>query len=70
MINVDAREAAFYDRLAATWWDQSGPFWPLHGLNELRTRYLRKVLARIFGRRADDAQPLSGLAILDVGCGG
>ncbi len=68
--NVDPREVAYYERLALTWWDRSGPFWPLHRLNELRTQYLRSALARAFGRDPRDGRPLAGLRILDVGCGG
>ncbi len=68
--NVDPREVAYYEGLAATWWDRSGPFWPLHRLNALRTRYLRDVLARLFGRDPTLHEPLLGLSMLDVGCGG
>ncbi len=68
--NVDPREVAYYENLAATWWDRSGPFWPLHRLNALRTNYLRHVLARMFDRNPKDELPLAGLSILDVGCGG
>ena len=67
---VDPQQAAFYDRLASTWWDRAGPFWPLHTLNALRTAYLRDVLARAFGRDPADARPLDGLTVVDVGCGG
>lgn len=68
--NVDPREVAYYQALAATWWDRSGPFWPLHRLNELRTGYLRRVLASAFGRDPRDETPLQDLTVLDVGCGG
>lgn len=68
--NIDPREAARYHSLANTWWDRSGPFWPLHRLNTLRTEYLKGVLARIFERDASATKPLEGLRILDVGCGG
>ena len=68
--NVDPREVTYYDNLAATWWDRSGPFWPLHRLNALRSNYLRHVLARMFERDPRSAQPLAGLRMLDVGCGG
>ena len=68
--NVDPREVAYYESLAATWWDRSGPFWPLHRLNALRSNYLRHVLARLFERNPKSEQPLTGLRMLDVGCGG
>ena len=68
--SIDPAEVAFYDRLADTWWDQSGPFWPLHRLNGLRTRWLRERLCAHFGRDADTPRPLAGLDVLDIGCGG
>ncbi|MFK7886363.1 MAG: bifunctional 2-polyprenyl-6-hydroxyphenol methylase/3-demethylubiquinol 3-O-methyltransferase UbiG [Gammaproteobacteria bacterium] len=68
--SVDAREVAYYDSLAATWWDQSGPFWPLHRLNILRTQWLVARMAEHFGRDATSDAPLAGLRVIDVGCGG
>lgn len=67
---VDAREVDFYTRMAETWWDQAGPFWPLHKLNALRTAYIREKLCRHFERDPNNKQPLRGLCVLDVGCGG
>ena len=49
--NVDPREAARYECLTGMWWDRTGPFWPLHRLNELRSAYLRDALASAFDRR-------------------
>lgn len=63
--SADPREVAYYESLAETWWDPTGPFWPLHRLNVLRTDYLRQRL----GRGAGD-QPLQGVRCLDIGCGG
>ncbi len=68
--NVDPREVSHYTGLAETWWDESGPFWPLHRLNRLRTAYLRNQLSQAFGRDASSPAPLHGLDVLDVGCGG
>ena len=67
---IDAREVEHYDSLAATWWDPEGPFRPLHALNAFRVEYLRDRLARKFGREAQADQPLAGLSVVDVGCGG
>ena len=68
--SIDPREVEFYTGLAETWWDRSGPFWPLHRLNELRVSYLRNAICRHFGRFPDQAAPLRGLRIVDIGCGG
>ena len=67
---VDSREVDFYTSLAETWWDRDGPFWPLHKLNELRVAYIKDTLCGHFGRDASADQALSGLRVLDVGCGG
>ena len=67
---VDPREVEFYTRLADTWWDRDGPFWPLHKLNELRVGYITEKLCRHFGLDSGVEQPLHGLRVLDVGCGG
>jgi len=68
--SIDPKEVAFYERLAKTWWDPVGPFWPLHRLNNLRVDYLREHLCRHFGRDIRAEQPLADLNVLDVGCGG
>jgi len=67
---VDPREVEYYGKLAETWWDEGGPFWPLHRLNELRTVFIRDTLCESLGRDIDEPEPLGGLAVLDVGCGG
>ncbi|MFK8014339.1 MAG: bifunctional 2-polyprenyl-6-hydroxyphenol methylase/3-demethylubiquinol 3-O-methyltransferase UbiG [Gammaproteobacteria bacterium] len=67
--SVDQREVAYYANLASTWWDPTGPFWPLHRLNVLRTSWLRDQIMAHFDLQAGDA-PLAGLRVLDVGCGG
>ena len=45
-INPD--ELAFYEGLAAFWWDRSGPFWPLHRLNELRVDWILQQVCQQF----------------------
>jgi 2-polyprenyl-6-hydroxyphenyl methylase/3-demethylubiquinone-9 3-methyltransferase len=68
--SVDAGEVAYYTRLAHQWWDQQGPFWPLHQLNRLRVGYLRAAICAHFGRKDRVDRPLTGLSVLDIGCGG
>ena len=68
--SIDPKEVAHYEQLAQTWWDPVGPFWPLHRLNELRVTYLRDQFCKHFGRNPNEADPLSGIRMLDVGCGG
>ncbi|AHE98479.1 bifunctional 2-polyprenyl-6-hydroxyphenol methylase/3-demethylubiquinol 3-O-methyltransferase UbiG [Thioalkalivibrio paradoxus] len=68
--SVDPEEVARYQRLAANWWDPQGPFWPLHVLNRVRSGWIVEQLARELERDASAAEPLRGLRMLDVGCGG
>jgi len=63
-----AAEIERFNRLSATWWDSLGPMRPLHVVNALRLNYVVEQIASHLGR--DSASALSGLRILDVGCGG
>jgi 2-polyprenyl-6-hydroxyphenyl methylase / 3-demethylubiquinone-9 3-methyltransferase len=67
---ADARELERFARLAAHWWDETGPLAPLHKLNPIRLGYVRDRICGHLGRDPLAAQPLAGLAALDVGCGG
>ncbi len=67
---IDADEVARFSALAAEWWDPNGKFRPLHKFNPVRLGYLRDRLCRHFDRDHRDVRTLSGLRILDVGCGG
>jgi 2-polyprenyl-6-hydroxyphenyl methylase/3-demethylubiquinone-9 3-methyltransferase len=69
-VNVDPTEVERFARIASEWWDPHGKFAPLHRLSPARMTYLRDGLARHFGRPLPAAKPLTGLRILDIGCGG
>ena len=69
-VNIDPGQAAYYRDLAEKWWDADGAFWPLHGLNKIRTKYLSRVFREHFGRPGYATHPLEGLSVLDIGCGG
>lgn len=66
---VNTDEVAEFDRLGAAWWDTDGPMAPLHALNPVRVGYIKDRLLAHY-RRDDAAQPLKGLTIADIGCGG
>lgn len=68
--SVDKTEAAKFAALAAEWWNPSGPFAPLHALNPLRTSFIRDTACEALGRNSQEHEPLKGLKVLDVGCGG
>lgn len=63
-------EIARFAAMAAEWWNPDGDFRPLHRLNPTRIAYVRDRLAAHFAREPLAPQPLRGLRILDVGCGG
>ena len=53
-------EVARFNKLAARWWDPSGPMRPLHAMNPLRIGWIDQRITARFGA----PQP-----VLDVGCG-
>jgi 2-polyprenyl-6-hydroxyphenyl methylase/3-demethylubiquinone-9 3-methyltransferase len=67
---IDSAEIARFAAHAASWWDPSGSFRPLHRLNPARLQFIRQELVSHFGRDPRSLQPFSGLTLCDVGCGG
>jgi len=63
-------EIARFAAIADEWWDDTGKFKPLHKLNPVRVQFVRDCLANHFDRDPVTAAPLSGISLLDVGCGG
>ena len=68
--SVDPAEVARFAAIADRWWDPEGSFRPLHQLNPVRIAYVRDALAARLGRDPKAPQPLKGLTLLDIGCGG
>ncbi|MEA1649384.1 bifunctional 2-polyprenyl-6-hydroxyphenol methylase/3-demethylubiquinol 3-O-methyltransferase UbiG [Nitrospirillum sp. BR 11164] len=67
---VDPGEIQRFSAIAAEWWDEAGKFRPLHKLNPVRLEYLRDRICAHFGRDPLAPQPLRGLRLVDIGCGG
>lgn len=67
---LDPAEVERFGRIAAEWWDAQGKFAPLHRLGPARMTYLRDRIAGHFERPLPALRPLSGLRVLDIGCGG
>ena len=61
-------ELDYYENLAQQWWQKDGVFWPLHRLNALRIHWINDQLEHQLN--APPASSLSGLSVLDIGCGG
>ena len=68
--SVDPREVEQFSRIAETWWDPRGPMAALHKFNPVRLAYIRDQAAARFGRDTRRPDSLTGLRILDIGCGG
>jgi 2-polyprenyl-6-hydroxyphenyl methylase/3-demethylubiquinone-9 3-methyltransferase len=63
-------EVARFGALADEWWDGDGKFRPLHRINPTRIAFIRDRVAGHFGRDPLGPEPLTGLEVLDIGCGG
>ncbi len=68
--NVDPDEVRRFAGLAREWWDPDGKFRPLHRMGPARLGFIRDALCERFQRDARGLRPLTGLSVLDVGCGG
>jgi len=67
---IDQTEVDRFSAMAAEWWDPKGKFRPLHKFNPVRLAYIRDRVSDAFGRDPKAPQPLKGLRVLDIGCGG
>jgi len=67
---VDPIEIQDFSRDSHSWWDEDGPFAPLHQLNPVRLSYIKKQLCTHFARDEASLKPFKDLTILDIGCGG
>ena len=68
--SVDRAEVERFSRFANDWWSPHGPMAPLHKFNPVRLAYIRDQAAQRFNRDARKLDCLSGLRMLDIGCGG
>lgn len=67
---VDPDEIARFSRLSDQWWDERGPFAPIHRLTPARMRYIKGVICAHTGRDESALKALNGLRAIDIGCGG
>ena len=66
---VDPAEVAKFSKLSDEWWDPKGKMAPLHRINPLRLTFIRDAACRKFERNVKSLGCLSGLRLLDIGCG-
>ncbi len=67
---IDPSQVEWFSKMAEEWWNPNGKFKPLHKFNPVRLAYIRDRICENFGRDPRGHQPLSGLRVLDIGCGG
>nr|XP_009941693.1 PREDICTED: hexaprenyldihydroxybenzoate methyltransferase, mitochondrial [Opisthocomus hoazin] len=67
--SVDSKEMKKFQLLAHKWWDEEGEYSALHSMNDIRVPFIRDTLLNRSGSY-HPGNPLSGVKILDVGCGG
>lgn len=67
--SIDPNEVKKFSAMADQWWDLHGKFKPLHKFNPTRVSYIAQKAAQHFGTDVN-FDPLKGLKLLDVGCGG
>lgn len=67
---LDPGEVEKFSRLAAEWWNPAGKMSVLHKFNPVRLAYIRDAACDRFGRSRTALDALSGLTVLDIGCGG
>lgn len=68
--SIDPAEVAKFEAMATEWWDPTGKFKPLHEMNPIRLEYIVQQICEKFGRDSTLPNPLKGLRLLDIGCGG
>ncbi|KAM6207293.1 ubiquinone biosynthesis O-methyltransferase, mitochondrial [Sarcoramphus papa] len=67
--SVDPKEMKKFQLLAHKWWDEEGEYSALHSMNDIRVPFIRDTLLNM-SNNYHLGNPLSGIKILDIGCGG
>jgi 2-polyprenyl-6-hydroxyphenyl methylase/3-demethylubiquinone-9 3-methyltransferase len=69
MSSINKKEIEKFSNIADEWWDPHGKFKPLHKFNPIRIKYIKENIINHFNTKNKN-KPLSGINILDIGCGG
>ena len=69
MTSVNKKVIDKFSKMADEWWDPEGKFKPLHKFNPTRIKYIKENIINNF-KLKNKFRPLSGINILDIGCGG
>ena len=69
MTSINKKEIDKFSKMADEWWDPEGKFKPLHKFNPIRIKYIKENIINNF-KLKNKSKSLSGINILDIGCGG
>ena len=69
MTSINKKEIEKFSKMADEWWNPEGKFKPLHKFNPIRIKYIKENIINNF-KLKNKSKPLSGISILDIGCGG
>ena len=69
MNSINKKEIEKLSNMAAEWWNPEGKFKPLHKFNPTRIKYIKENIIKEFQLK-NKKYPLSGINVLDIGCGG
>ena len=69
MSSINKKEIEKFSKMATEWWDPKGKFKPLHKFNPIRIKYIKENIIKEFQLK-NKKYPLSGINVLDIGCGG
>ena len=67
---INESEIEKFTNLANEWWKYDGKFKTLHKFNPVRLEFIISQIKKHFNIANIEQIPLSGLKILDIGCGG
>ena len=67
---INKSEVEKFTNLANEWWKYDGKFKTLHKFNPVRLEFIISQIKKNFNTSNIEGKPLSGLKILDIGCGG
>lgn len=68
--SVDPDEINRFRQLSSAWWNETGEYAPLHSFNQLRIPFIREQLLQTSHSTRNAVKPLTGLHLVDIGCGG
>lgn len=67
---IDRNDLDHLTKQSKFWWNLDGQFRALHTYNILRIQLIRDSLENANEKELNASQPLKGIKLLDVGCGG